>query len=137
LSRILEFTQFLFTNSRTKGTTKVEKEGSPKTIFFMRNVNLFSAASTASPSWPEKLTRTKKTFSVLAGIAFLLLLFVAPTNQLQAQCGWAGQGTTFFLSAPQNIPCGTASANQSVGSGTYNYFYAYSGVSYAVITCGS
>lgn len=114
----------------------VEEEGSPKTSF-MRNVNLFSLTSTSPPFWQGKLTKTKKTFSFLAGLSFLLLLFVAPTNQLEAQCSWSGQGTTYYSGQPTRIGCGAYGATQSVGSGTYNYFYGYNGINYTVSTCTS
>lgn len=102
----------------------------------MRNVNLFSVAAFAPPTWPKKLTNPKRFTPFIAGLALLLLLFAAPNNLL-AQCSWTGQGTTYFLSQPTRIPCGSFSPNQSAGSGTYNYFYAYNGINYTISTCGS
>ena len=74
------------------------------------------------------------------GINSCIILLVALLSGYKSQgqpCSWSGAGTWYFYNAPATIPCGSFSAAQSVGSGTYNYFYAYSGVSYTVSTCGS
>lgn len=101
----------------------------------MKNVNLFSVAKTAPPLWPKNLTRTKKSFSFLAGLTFLLLLFLAPTNQINAQCSWSGASIKTDW-AYASVPCGTFTT-ETVGSGTYHNAYLRQGINYTISTCGS
>jgi len=73
-------------------------------------------------------------------ILFIILSVIGLLTDLRIQaqpCSWSGAGTWYFYNAPATIPCGSFSVPQSVGSGTYNYFYAYAGVSYTISTCGS